>query len=461
MMEEKSAAKLREERLLEKQRLAEQARIAHLEEKMDNRIFELKKTLAQTSEPLLRADLQNLILEEEQKRDLYYEKKWLEEEEKRRLAEEEQATQKYTDQNSIDLQFLEEQVAEEIEKQMSGERVIALEGETAVDNAVLRLDHHSSSDKKERWRQEEFSGSSMICFVIILLFLIGVFVTYKQAATNYRVRLSGLSVAPGKMVPVASDGGNPSSAQSLDIHSVDYQVQVDIDNLTIRSQPSKSAKNLGAISRGVHAIIGEVESDGYTWGQLKSGKGWIALDYTTRVVAPNLSNHSVPAPSSSSSKTFSNTRSSSSSKVSSKTNNIADQDPQYKNWVSTYGNWTASIVYTFYDDGTATIRTSGGTLKYKIHFEIPQDTTKVWGLVLDDNGAPQEPKEYVANAIFTLEPLDGGPSQTLYGVLLRNGQRELTDGEYSEHPNSVYRGGSKNNQTSSSSGNSSSNEEEE
>ena len=75
MEENKSAAKLREERLLEKQRLAEKARIALLEEKMDERIFELRKTLAQTTDLLIRGDLQVLLNEEEQKREIYYEKK--------------------------------------------------------------------------------------------------------------------------------------------------------------------------------------------------------------------------------------------------------------------------------------------------------------------------------------------------------------------------------------------------
>lgn len=77
MEENKSAAKLREERLLEKQRLAEKARIALLEEKMDERIFELRKTLAQTTDLLIRGDLQVLLNEEEQKREIYYEKKRL------------------------------------------------------------------------------------------------------------------------------------------------------------------------------------------------------------------------------------------------------------------------------------------------------------------------------------------------------------------------------------------------
>lgn len=442
MTEEKSAAKLREERLFEKQRLAEQARIANLEEKMDNRIFELKKTLAQTSDPLLRTDLQHLIFEEEQKRERYYEQKY--------LAEEAKILHDENQQIQIDFNTLEEQVAEEISKQMKEAEATAHHKEELA-SRKMKSNRQTRNDRIERWRQEDISGSAFICVVIILFFLVAVFFTYKQAVTSYRSRM-GLASVPGHVSSLGSSTSKGNDSSSIgDVHTrqVDYQVQVDIDNLTIRSQPSSAGKDLGMLAKGVHAISGEVDADGYTWGRLKSGRGWIALDYTTKVVAPDLSDHSVPEPSPSQKRSSSRTDSSS-SKPNLNDDTAASMNPQYKSWVSTYGNWTASIVYTLNNDGTATVRTSGGTLKYKVHFELPQEETKVWGLVLDDNGTPQEPKEYLANAVFTLEPLDGGPSQTLYGVLLKNDLRELTSGEYSEHPNAVFRGGSKNTQINSS-----------
>ena len=83
--------------------------------------------------------------------------------------------------------------------------------------------------------------------------------------------------------------------------------------------------------------------------------------------------------------------------------------------------------------------TSGGETLFKVKIEEPSQETKVWGLVLDDNGAPQEPKEYVANIVITLISDNDGTTRKLYGVLLKNNRRELTFGEYTEHKNSVYR----------------------
>lgn len=59
-----------------------------------------------------------------------------------------------------------------------------------------------------------------------------------------------------------------------------YSVRVTIDDLRIRETPNGTVK--GYIKPGVYTIIGEKTVDGVKWGQLLSGEGFIALQYTTK-----------------------------------------------------------------------------------------------------------------------------------------------------------------------------------
>jgi hypothetical protein len=63
-----------------------------------------------------------------------------------------------------------------------------------------------------------------------------------------------------------------------------FKVQVSITNLNIRKGPShKKYASVGRISKGVYTIVETKKADGFTWGKLKSGAGWIALEYVKRV----------------------------------------------------------------------------------------------------------------------------------------------------------------------------------
>jgi len=66
---------------------------------------------------------------------------------------------------------------------------------------------------------------------------------------------------------------------------VPYLVKVDASVLNIRKQPTTSSAITGAIKdKGVYTIIEEASGAGATrWGKLKSGAGWISLDYTKKV----------------------------------------------------------------------------------------------------------------------------------------------------------------------------------
>ena len=58
-----------------------------------------------------------------------------------------------------------------------------------------------------------------------------------------------------------------------------YKVQVKIDDLNIRTGPGTKYKSVGFIKPGVYTIV---KTDG-KWGKLKSGAGWIYLDYVKKL----------------------------------------------------------------------------------------------------------------------------------------------------------------------------------
>lgn len=58
-----------------------------------------------------------------------------------------------------------------------------------------------------------------------------------------------------------------------------YKVQVKINDLNIRKGPGTKYERKGYIKPGVYTII---ETDG-KWGKLKSGVGWIHLDYVKKL----------------------------------------------------------------------------------------------------------------------------------------------------------------------------------
>lgn len=64
-----------------------------------------------------------------------------------------------------------------------------------------------------------------------------------------------------------------------------YKVRITADELNIRSAPSTAALTTGSITdHGIYTIVGESNGAGASkWGKLKSGAGWISLDYVQKV----------------------------------------------------------------------------------------------------------------------------------------------------------------------------------
>lgn len=63
-----------------------------------------------------------------------------------------------------------------------------------------------------------------------------------------------------------------------------YKVKITADVLNIRSGPGLSNAVTGTVKHNeVYTIVDTKTADGYTWGKLKSGAGYIALTYTTKL----------------------------------------------------------------------------------------------------------------------------------------------------------------------------------
>lgn len=78
------------------------------------------------------------------------------------------------------------------------------------------------------------------------------------------------------------NGGPLYFLEPIDRSMIDYgfKVKVTCDALRYRSGPSTSYKINGVIrDKGIYTIVAVKNN----WGKLKSGAGWICLDYTVRV----------------------------------------------------------------------------------------------------------------------------------------------------------------------------------
>lgn len=91
---------------------------------------------------------------------------------------------------------------------------------------------------------------------------------------------SGLYItANNKYVSFAADGAKPPQ----ETPKFPYTVKVTCDVLNVRTGAGLGYTVAEKITdRGIYTIMEEKVKDGYTWGRLKSGAGWIALKYTQK-----------------------------------------------------------------------------------------------------------------------------------------------------------------------------------
>lgn len=77
-----------------------------------------------------------------------------------------------------------------------------------------------------------------------------------------------------------------SSKPSTNVSKVPYKVRVDASDLRIRSGAGTNYPTTGEYTgKGTFTIIEEKAGTGSTkgWGKLKSGAGWISLDYCVKL----------------------------------------------------------------------------------------------------------------------------------------------------------------------------------
>lgn len=77
--------------------------------------------------------------------------------------------------------------------------------------------------------------------------------------------------------------GAVSGGSSTATSTGSFKVKVSISDLYIRKGPGTNYGKNGFCPKGVYTITETKSAGGYTWGKLKSGAGWIALEHTTRV----------------------------------------------------------------------------------------------------------------------------------------------------------------------------------
>lgn len=79
--------------------------------------------------------------------------------------------------------------------------------------------------------------------------------------------------------------GEPAESEMVTTQFESYRVKITTGNLNIRKGAGTNYALAGAIrDRGVYTIVAESDGTGATkWGKLKSGAGWISLDYTERI----------------------------------------------------------------------------------------------------------------------------------------------------------------------------------
>lgn len=102
-----------------------------------------------------------------------------------------------------------------------------------------------------------------------------------EIAAEVNRRLQGASNGGGVVVtPPAAEkptGGTTGATVTP------YHVRVKITNLNIRKGPSTNYGATGYIQPGIYTIVAESTGKGASkWGKLKSGAGWISLDYATK-----------------------------------------------------------------------------------------------------------------------------------------------------------------------------------
>lgn len=96
-------------------------------------------------------------------------------------------------------------------------------------------------------------------------------------------RLPEIAAKVNAKLGVSSSSTPKIPAATTPVSEVPYRVRVTVTDLNIRKGPGTNNAKVGVIEPGVYTIVSEATGEGATlWGKLKSGAGWISLDYAKR-----------------------------------------------------------------------------------------------------------------------------------------------------------------------------------
>ena len=113
--------------------------------------------------------------------------------------------------------------------------------------------------------------------------------TYIFASSNKQTAMKNWkafkALVKGYLDKLNGGGAAPAPAPSAPVSGVPYKVRVTASVLNIRKGPGTNYGTNGSIKdKGVYTIVSEAAGAGASkWGKLKSGAGWISLDYAKKV----------------------------------------------------------------------------------------------------------------------------------------------------------------------------------
>lgn len=107
----------------------------------------------------------------------------------------------------------------------------------------------------------------------------------KSCPGDYLYNLHGdIAKKVNEKLGVATEGSSSTTKETTAESAVPYKVRIKISNLRIRSGAGTNYAAKGFIVPGVYTIVDEAAGTGATkWGKLKSGAGWVSLDYCTKM----------------------------------------------------------------------------------------------------------------------------------------------------------------------------------
>lgn len=107
------------------------------------------------------------------------------------------------------------------------------------------------------------------------------FISNAQDVQIFNSRMDEIAKGILQCFSISTSAGKP--AESKPDAAGSFLVRIKVNSLYIRKGPGTNYANAGFIKPGAYTIVETKEAGGHIWGRLKSGAGWIALEYAERI----------------------------------------------------------------------------------------------------------------------------------------------------------------------------------